>query len=244
MNLEQIVYIHEYLVTYFANKDDPISPAGIKDKQLLESAVVRPFMSVNGEDAYPGIFNKASALFHSLINNHCFYNGNKRAALLSTLAYLGENGYWVTIATDDELFNFTRKTAAHEISSDRNQELSVISDFFKDNSRRREAGEHTLKFNDLKEILNGFGYELGDTAKSGTLEIVQDGKVKVKILKKGRKGKEDYDKIYINQLRKKLKLTPEYGVDSYLFYGDRRYDDTLGKYMGMRYNVMRELAKI
>lgn len=244
MNLEQIEYIHEYLVRYFSKSEDPVSPPGVKDKSLLESSVTRPFMSAGGKDAYVGVFNKSAALFHSIINNHCFYNGNKRCALLSTLAYLGENGYWVTIPTDDELFEFTRKTAAHEISPSRDDELKMISEFFEQNSRRRKAGEHQLKFSDLKEILSGFGFEVGDKINGRTYEIIKDGRHVTSILQKGSKGKEDYDKQYVSKLRKKLKLTPDYGIDSFAFYGERGFDQTLGKFMNMRHKVMRELAKI
>ena len=84
MNYEQIKFIHEYLVRFFEQSDDPISPPGIKNEETLKSAVARPFMSVGGSDAYKGIFSKAAALFHSIINNHSFHNGNKRAALLTT----------------------------------------------------------------------------------------------------------------------------------------------------------------
>ncbi|MCM2531115.1 Fic family protein, partial [Shewanella algae] len=87
MDIEQIKYIHEYLVDYFEDSEDPVSPPGIKNEDLLKSAVARPFMSAGGTDAYVGVFNKAAALFHSVINNHCFHNGNKRAALLSALVY-------------------------------------------------------------------------------------------------------------------------------------------------------------
>ena len=38
MNLETIKYIHEFLADYFEFEEDPISPVGIKDKNLLESA--------------------------------------------------------------------------------------------------------------------------------------------------------------------------------------------------------------
>lgn len=244
MNLEQIEYIHEYLVRYFKDTEDPVSPPGVKDRNLLESSVTRPFMSVGGQDAYAGVFKKSAALFHSIINNHCFYNGNKRCALLSTLAYLGENGYWVTIPTDDELFEFTRQAAAHEISVSREDELNKIADFFQYNSRRRKGGEQQLKLLDLKEILNGFGFEIGEKINGRTFEVTKDGKHITSILQKGSKGKEDYDKQYISKLRRKLKLTPDYGTDSFAFYGDRGFDETLGKFMDMRHNVMRELAKI
>lgn len=244
MNLEQIEYIHGYLVRYFKDSEDPVSPPGIKDRNLLDSSVTRPFMSAGGEDAYVGVFNKSAALFHSIINNHCFHNGNKRCALLSALAYLGENGYWVTIPTDDELFEFTRKAAAHEISDSREEELNIISEFFQHKSRRRKAGEHQLKFGDLREILHGFGFEIGDKINGRTYEVTKDGRHVISILQKGSKGKEDYDKQYISKLRKKLRLTPDYGVDSFAFYGGRGFDETLGKFMNMRHKVMRELAKI
>jgi death on curing protein len=244
MNIEQIKYIHDYLVRYFEDSEDPVSPPGIKDRNLLESSVTRPFMSAGGSDAYVGVFNKSAALFHSIINNHCFYNGNKRAALLSTLVYLGENGYWVTVPTDDDLFEFTRKTAAHELSESRDEELEMIAKYFEANSRRRTAGEHQLKFGDLRDILSGFGFEISDKVNGRTYDVTKDGVLVTTILQKGAKGKEDYDKQYISKLRKKLKLTSDYGVDSFSFYGDRGFDQTLGKFMNLRHKVMRELAKI
>jgi len=243
MNIEELKFIHNHLVEYFATSEDPVSPPGIKNLSLLESAVTRPFMSVGGEDAYTGVFNKAATLFHSIINNHCFHNGNKRAALLSTMVYLGENSFWLVTPTDDELFEFTRKAAAHELSDDRNDELEIISEWLKQGCRRRSGGEHQLKFSDLKEILNGFGFEVSDCY-GRTMDITKDGKLVTKILQKGSKGKEDYDKQYVSRLRRTLKLTAEYGVDSYAFYGDRGFDETLNKYIKLRDKVMRELAKI
>lgn len=245
MDIRQIKFIHEYLVTYFDGKDDPISPPGIKNEGTLESAVQRPFMTVGGKDAYMGVFNKGAALFHSLINNHCFHNGNKRTALLATLVYLGDNGHWITVPSDDEMFEFTRKAAAHELSDSRLDELAIISNWLKYNSRRRKMGEQLLKYHELRDILYGFGFEFGYETNNGrAIELLKDGEVVTKILKKGAKGKEDYDKQYIQRLRKNLKLTPDYGVDSFSFYGEKGVTDKLGKFMTIRHNVMRELAKI
>ena len=245
MNILEIKFIHNYLVEYFHDKEDPVSPPGIKNEGLLQSSVQRPFMSIGQKDAYIGIFNKGAALFHSLINNHCFHNGNKRTALLATLSYLGENGYWITVPSDLELFEFTRKAAAHEICINRKDELRFIADWLKTNSRRRTNGEHMLKHHELRSILHGFGFEFGESNSNGrAFEIVKNGEVITKILKKGAKGKEDYDKVYIQTLRKKLKLTINYGVDSYSFYGEKGFGDKLSKFMKMRHTVMRELAKI
>lgn len=244
MDFEEVKYIHEYLVEYFADSDDPVSPPGIKNKELLESAVARPFMVLGGQEAYKGVFNKAAALFHSVINNHCFHNGNKRSALLSTLAYLGDNGYWLTQATDEEMFEFTRKSAAHELSESRDDELSIIAEWFRKHSRRRQNKEQTLKFHELHQTLNGFGFELSD-CEGGFMNVSKGGKVRATVnCNKGKNGKEDFDKQYIQRLRKKLKLIPAYGIDSYLFYGKKGFQIKLNEFMKIRHEVMRELAKI
>ncbi len=144
MNKDTVIKVHEFLTEYFAESEDPISPPGVKDEGLLDSAVVRKDMTAGNCDIFEGVFNKAAALFHGVINNHAFYNGNKRSALLSTIVYLGENGYWVTKCDDAEMFEFTRQIAAHELHEDRKQEISIIAEWLKLNSRRRDIREKRL----------------------------------------------------------------------------------------------------
>ena len=69
---------------------------------LVESAILRPQMTIGGQDAYPDIHTKAAALLHSLIRNHPFVHANKRTAVVSALAFYGLNGWWVD-AEDGEL---------------------------------------------------------------------------------------------------------------------------------------------
>ncbi len=63
------------------------------------------------------------------------------------------------------------------------------------------------------------------------------------VIKKGKHRKEDYDVAYISKLRKKLKLTEEYGINSQCFYGGFS-EISLNKFMHSRHEVMRKLAKI
>lgn len=243
MDIDTVVLIHEYLTEYFENADDPITPHGIKHQELLESAVARPFQTAGGKDCYTDIFEKSAALFHSMINNHPFHNGNKRTALLSTVVFLDSNYYWLDKCDDDEMYEFTRKVAAHEISDNRDDELSIIKNWFYVNSRRRKKGEQRLKFYDLKEILHRFDCELGDLS-GKTVDIKKDGEIVTTILKKGVQGFEEYDQAYIGELRKRLKLTDEYGIDSTRFYGQKGLSESMNEFMQMRSNVMKELAKI
>lgn len=66
---------------------------GIRDLGLIQSAIARPQSSFGGEDLYPNIFDKAAALFHSLMFNHAFVDGNKRTTIVSTARFLSINGY-------------------------------------------------------------------------------------------------------------------------------------------------------
>lgn len=242
MDAATIIFIHEHLTEFFADKEDPISPPGVKDMTTVESAAARPFATVGGNDAYPTPFLKAAALFHSIAGNHSFHNGNKRAALLSTLYFLSEHGYWVDRCDDDEMYEFTRKTAAHEIATDRNDEVPAIAAWLEGNSRRQKKGEKPMKLGALREALGRFGYELRDLGK--ILEVLQDGVVVASVLKRGAKGFEDYDPPYIAELRKRLGLVAEDGIDSARFYGQKGIADELNMFMQLRLEVMKRLAKI
>ena len=98
--LEDIIFIHEAILDTTGGKE------GIRDFTLLHSAIFRPQASFGGKDLYPTIFDKASALIHSLLLNHPFNDGNKRAALASCERFLNINGIAVT-ASQKEKVQFT-----------------------------------------------------------------------------------------------------------------------------------------
>jgi death-on-curing protein len=45
---------------------------GIQDAAMLHAAVARPFVTFGGVELYPTDFDKAAALFHSLIKSQPF----------------------------------------------------------------------------------------------------------------------------------------------------------------------------
>lgn len=87
-----------------------LSP-GIRDKNLLASAVNTPFQTFMGNDLYPSIYDKAAQLCYGIANNHPFTDGNKRTALHSMYVYLIVNGYDI-IATQQEVENLIINIAA------------------------------------------------------------------------------------------------------------------------------------
>lgn len=48
MRIGTVEEIHNFLSEYYINSEDPISPPGVKDIGLLESACARPFASAGG----------------------------------------------------------------------------------------------------------------------------------------------------------------------------------------------------
>lgn len=86
----------------------------VRDHGLLESALARPQTTVFGEDAYPGLADKAAALLHSLARNHALVDGNKRLALAGVLAFLGLNGRRLTLS-NDEAYDLVMAVASGQI---------------------------------------------------------------------------------------------------------------------------------
>lgn len=108
-----VEHIHDHLVSRLWPGNDPIAAGEYRSNDLLESAVGRPFHSAFGEDAYPTVIEKAVALFHSLIANHPFHNGNKRTAVLAFDLFLVANGYFGLIG-NEEMYRLAQKTAAYK----------------------------------------------------------------------------------------------------------------------------------
>jgi death-on-curing protein len=80
LTLDEALVIHERLIEKFGG------PTGIRDTGMLESALYRPQTGY-----YPDLAHMATALFESLLMNHAFLDGNKRAAFFMTDIFLRLN---------------------------------------------------------------------------------------------------------------------------------------------------------
>ena len=65
-----------------------------------------------GEDAYPDIWTKAAALLHSIVKNHALVDGNKRLGWLSTAVFLEINGFRISRASNDDVYDLVIDVAA------------------------------------------------------------------------------------------------------------------------------------
>jgi death-on-curing protein len=66
--------------------------AGIRSRDLLESAVAAPQATMMGKPLISEPIEIAAAYLFYLCGNHPFVDGNKRVALATCLVFLSENG--------------------------------------------------------------------------------------------------------------------------------------------------------
>jgi|SRR5690554_1383629 len=77
LNLDIILYIHRQTISKHGGLE------GIRDIDLIKSALETPFLTFDGEDLNKTVLDKISALVYSLIKNHGFRDGNKRVGTIA-----------------------------------------------------------------------------------------------------------------------------------------------------------------
>lgn len=95
LSLAEVLELHRRIIGDTGGAD------GLRDLGLLESAVAQPRQTFAGEDLYPGVVEKATALGFSLINNHPFLDGNKRIGHACLEAMLMLNGLELSASVDE-----------------------------------------------------------------------------------------------------------------------------------------------
>lgn len=86
LSKKQILMLHTQLIQQTGGSE------GVRDYNLLDSALEIPFQSFGGDELYPTIQAKAARLGYGLIKNHCMIDGNKRIGTHSMLVFLALNG--------------------------------------------------------------------------------------------------------------------------------------------------------
>ena len=108
ITLEEVLALHDLSIKFFGGR------IGIRNMDLLKSAVTRPFQTFDNKDVYFSVFEKAAALLESLVKNHPFVDGNKRTGFLASLIFLKRNNIKLK-ASEAESYEFIMKVASSEI---------------------------------------------------------------------------------------------------------------------------------
>lgn len=230
LNEEEVRNIHFILVEDFSLRPDPIIPAGVQSESLLASAVFRPQTALGEILKYPTVESSAAALLHSITHDHPFHNGNKRTALVSTLVFLDENGFFPKF-DENEAFKLVMQLAQHQIVNHQHENLAdrealAVADWLCQRCRPIEKGERSISFRKLRNILTSHNCEVEYTL--GKVNITRIIKKRGIILSKEKKlhtqvsysgeGR-DVPMVVIKKIRKELHLDEPHGIDSHDFYG-------------------------
>jgi death on curing protein len=90
---------------------------GVRDHGLLDAAVAMPRQQFGGDYLHEDLPAMATAYMFHIAQNHPFVDGNKRAAVLSALAFLCVNGM-EELPDSKELGTVTLQIAAGEMGKD------------------------------------------------------------------------------------------------------------------------------
>ena len=95
LSKEQVLLLHSQLIKSFGGS------SGVRDDNLLDSALETPFQTFDGEELYPTLQAKAARLGYGLIKNHCMIDGNKRIGAHVMLVFLELNGVEIKYTQKD-----------------------------------------------------------------------------------------------------------------------------------------------
>ena len=90
---------------------------GVRDTNLLSSAIYMPESSFGGNYLHETIPAMAAAYAFHICQNYPFMDGNKRVALASSLVFLDINGYELN-CQNETLYNQIMNTAKGEVKKE------------------------------------------------------------------------------------------------------------------------------
>ena len=108
LTLAEIIEIHDYQISRFGGA------AGVRDIELLKSALGTPSATFGGEYLHPSIIEMAAAYLYHLVENHPFVDGNKRVGAMAALIFLDMNGFEFD-ASDEDFTAMVLKVASGEM---------------------------------------------------------------------------------------------------------------------------------
>jgi death-on-curing family protein len=248
LDIETVEEVHYALARDFQRSKDPIFPAGIRDRNLLASAMTRPATSLGETAKYPTIEMAGAALLHSLVLNHAFHNGNKRTGLVSLLVFLDRNNYLLT-CTDKDVFRLVLRLADHALTDDNrryhpDEEVMILARWLCQNARPIDRTERPMPWRRLKTILAHYDCSMEFTGRDNCVDIVRtvrlepflfERRVRTRTLRAQMTVTGDGMEIPrrgVAKIRRQLELDEPNGVDSTAFYDDKplHVDEWIAKY--------------
>jgi death-on-curing family protein len=182
LSADDVLDAHFAIADFFYREDYGMAGVGFRDIGNFVSTVERQFTNFGGISAWADEYEEISSLLFGIIKNHPFYDGNKRTAFLCCMLQLHRMGRQVTVAEKEledlmvEIADGTihNKSALKDLLKAKvsQPEVKYLATYLRRNSRKTAKLSGTIKFRDLRRIVesNGFGF---NNPNRGTIDIIK-----------------------------------------------------------------------
>jgi death-on-curing protein len=109
LTIAQVLRLHDAAIERFGGLK------GVRDANLLASAIEMPKSVVFGEELHPTLYDKASAYLFHIVCGHPFNDGNKRTGAGSAYLFLRINKVRV-LFEDEDFENFVLKVSSSKMT--------------------------------------------------------------------------------------------------------------------------------
>lgn len=111
----EVLEIHAILIEEFGGAD------GVRDIGLLNSALNRPYQTIDGIELNATPIDKAAAILESIVKNHPFADGNKRTGYVLARLVLMDHKLDI-YADQDQKYKFVIAISTGELNFDQIKE--------------------------------------------------------------------------------------------------------------------------
>jgi len=91
LTLDEVVEIHRDMIERYGGS------AGIRDLDLLESAIAMPQAGMGDQYFHSTLFEMAAAYLFHIVQTHPFIDGNKRVGAMAAFVFLKLNGFTMNV---------------------------------------------------------------------------------------------------------------------------------------------------
>lgn len=121
LGLDEFMEIHNDQIKRYGGH------SGIRDIELLKSAVAMPAASFGGDYLHTDIYEMAAAYLYHIVRNHPFIDSNKRTGAVASVVFLMMNGIEIN-AEEDSFESMVLSAAGGKIDK------ADVARFFRTNS--------------------------------------------------------------------------------------------------------------
>ena len=118
LDLDHVMRLHRSLLERYGGME------GVRDVGMLHSAIAMPQTAYGGQYMHADMFEMAAAYLYHIVQNHPFFDGNKRTSAAAAIVFLAIND--IQIDNDEEgLVELTLSVATGQIGK------TEIAEFFR-----------------------------------------------------------------------------------------------------------------